>query len=355
MKGLPVTIRTARPAAARVPAAREGWPGLIWAKKIGVPADKTPSRVKELHELNPMLGFRGCRLGIVFPEITEMQCRATLKRPATSQKSGVKVEPEIMIPLVGFLPELQGETKIVHETAKKVFAEKVRRKSKYLVGTMIELLRAALVADQIAKEVQVLQLRHERPDANDAGHEPRRQWHVHPPTTRRTTSWPAIRSQTIDHGRRRRPDEDPPSRRAERPGLTSRSASAANTAANRLVKFCHKIGLNYVSAGSFRVPVARLAAVQAALAEVRRYPIGPRSATAAGRTINMGCLVDPQLDTNFLVRLLASELPFVGYAHANRAAGLRYSPAANAEFLAGAGRDAGSTLVLKSAFRRSTA
>ena len=99
------------------------------AKKIGVPADKIATRIKELHELNPMLGFRGCRLGIVFPEITEMQCRAVFEAACNVQKSGIKVEPEIMIPLVGFLPELKRRRRSSIETAKEVFREGRRSRS----------------------------------------------------------------------------------------------------------------------------------------------------------------------------------------------------------------------------------
>ena len=94
------------------------------AGKLGVKPEVIADRVKALHEFNPMLGFRGCRLGIVYPEITEMQCRAIFEAACNVHKAGIKVEPEIMIPLVGFLPELKEQAKIVHETAKKVFAEK---------------------------------------------------------------------------------------------------------------------------------------------------------------------------------------------------------------------------------------
>src|SRR5262249_6877407 len=116
-------------------------------------ADIIAERVKSLHEFNPMLGFRGCRLGIVYPEITEMQSRAIFEAACNVAKAGVKVEPEVMIPLVGFLPELKAQAKIVHDTAKKVFAEKGITVP-YLVGTMIELPRACVVADEIAKEAQ---------------------------------------------------------------------------------------------------------------------------------------------------------------------------------------------------------
>src|SRR5262249_55915393 len=100
-----------------------------------------------------MLGFRGCRLGIVYPEITEMQARAIFEAACNLAKEGVAVEPEVMIPLVGFLPELKAQANIVNKTAEKVFAEK-GVKVHYLVGTMIELPRACVVADQIAQEAQ---------------------------------------------------------------------------------------------------------------------------------------------------------------------------------------------------------
>src|SRR5439155_9053724 len=109
--------------------------------------------VKALHEFNPMLGFRGCRLGIVYPEITAMQARAIIEAACNVKKEGIDVEPEIMIPLVAFLPELKAQAKLVHDTAKQVFAEK-GVEVKYLVGTMIELPRACVVADRIATEAQ---------------------------------------------------------------------------------------------------------------------------------------------------------------------------------------------------------
>jgi len=140
------------------------------AREMGVSKQKIAERVQALHEFNPMLGFRGCRLGIVFPEITEMQARAIFEAACNVKKQGIEVEPEIMIPLVGFLTELKAQTKIVRETAAKVFAEKGVT-VKHLVGTMIELPRACIVADQIAKEPS-FQFRHQRPDANRPGHEP---------------------------------------------------------------------------------------------------------------------------------------------------------------------------------------
>ena len=118
------------------------------ADAMGVPVDVIKQRVGELHEFNPMLGFRGCRLGIVYPEITRMQARAVFEAAAQAQKEGLKPKPEVMIPLVGFKKELDLQVEIVHEVAKQVMAEK-KVKFAYSVGTMIEVPRGALTADEI--------------------------------------------------------------------------------------------------------------------------------------------------------------------------------------------------------------
>src|ERR1019366_9538796 len=110
-------------------------------------------RVKELHEFNPMLGFRGCRLGIVHSEISEMQVRAVFVAAAEDQKSGIKVKPEVMIPLVGFKKELDLQVEVVHRVAKEVMAEQ-KVKLNYMVGTMIEVPRGALTADEIAQTAE---------------------------------------------------------------------------------------------------------------------------------------------------------------------------------------------------------
>src|SRR5437016_2243956 len=123
------------------------------AQKMGVSVDKVSQRVKELHEFNPMLGFRGCRLGLVYPEISEMQARAVFEAAAEVQKKGVKVKPEIMIPLVGFKKELDLQVEVVHRVAQEVMREK-GVKLNYLVGTMIEIPRGALTADEIAGTAQ---------------------------------------------------------------------------------------------------------------------------------------------------------------------------------------------------------
>src|SRR5213079_3474335 len=123
MRGKPLTIRTIDPPLHEFlphdePAQRE------LAAQMGISFERVRDRVEALHEFNPMLGFRGCRLGIVYPEITEMQARAIFEAAADVRQAGTKVEPEVMIPLVGFLPELKAQAKIVRDTAEKVFAEK---------------------------------------------------------------------------------------------------------------------------------------------------------------------------------------------------------------------------------------
>ncbi|MBI4662913.1 MAG: pyruvate, phosphate dikinase, partial [Verrucomicrobia bacterium] len=152
LKGLPATIRTLDPPLHEFlphePAAQADL-----ANKLGVPVEKIEQRVKELHEFNPMLGLRGCRLGIAYPEITEMQTRAIIEAAAQVQKEGIPVRPEIMIVLVGFPKELQQQLEVVHRVAKQVQEEK-KTKVKYLVGTMIEIPRACLIADEIAKDAQ---------------------------------------------------------------------------------------------------------------------------------------------------------------------------------------------------------
>src|SRR5579862_1039897 len=152
LKGLPATIRFLDPPLHEF-LPHEDAAQKDLADKMGVPVERIKQRVKELHEFNPMLGFRGCRLGIVYPEISEMQSRAVFEAAADVQKSGVKVHPEIMIPLVGFKKELDLQVEVVHRVAQQVMKEK-GVKLNYLVGTMIEVPRGALTADEIAQSAE---------------------------------------------------------------------------------------------------------------------------------------------------------------------------------------------------------
>jgi pyruvate, orthophosphate dikinase len=262
MKGHPVTIRTLDPPLHEfLPHDDKGQAEV--AKELGVPKEKIAERVKSLHEFNPMLGFRGCRLGIVYPEITEMQARAIFEAACNVAKEGIKVEPEIMIPLVGFLTELKAQAKIVHDAAEKVFGEK-GTKVPYLVGTMIELPRACVVADQIAKEAQFFSFGTN--DLTQTGLGMSRDDYgsfirhymendLIPKDPFQTIDFDGIGGLMklgVEKGRATRPDL--------KIGICGEHGGEPDS-----VKFCHKIGLNYVSCSPFRVPIARLAAAQAAL------------------------------------------------------------------------------------------
>jgi pyruvate,orthophosphate dikinase len=262
MQGRPVTIRTLDPPLHEFLPHQPAQQKELSAK-IGVPADVIARRVQELHEANPMLGHRGCRLGIVYPEITQMQCRAIFEAACNVQKAGTEVKPEIMIPLVGFLSELKEQARIVHETAKKVFQEKGIQVP-YLVGTMIELPRACVVADQIAKEAQFFSfgtndltqttLGMSRDDYGSFI----RYYQEHDLVPRDpfqsidVDGVGGLLQIGVEKGRKTRPDL--------KVGICGEHGGDPDT-----VKFCHRIGLNYVSCSPFRVPIARLAAAQAAL------------------------------------------------------------------------------------------
>ena len=152
LKGLPATIRFLDPPLHEF-LPHDHAQQVELAEKLGLKSENIARRVRELHEFNPMLGHRGCRLGIVYPEISEMQARAVFEAAAEIQKKGIKVRPEIMIPLVGFPRELKLQIEIVHRIAAEV-AKTKKTKFNYLVGTMIEIPRAALVADEIARDAE---------------------------------------------------------------------------------------------------------------------------------------------------------------------------------------------------------
>ena len=233
------------------------------AKKLGVSLAAIKKRVEDLHEFNPMLGHRGCRLGVSYSEITEMQAQAIIEAALLVQKSGIEVNPEIMVPLVGFPKELELQVEVIHETAKKVFAAK-GEKVKYMVGTMIEIPRAALVADEIAKTAQFFSF-----GTNDLTQ-----------TTMgmsRDDSGSFLPNYTeldiIDANPFASVDQSGVGQLMEI-GVKKGKAGRRNIKLGicgehggdpKSVEFCHKIGLNYVSCSPFRVPTARLAAAQASV------------------------------------------------------------------------------------------
>ncbi|HEY9155285.1 MAG TPA: putative PEP-binding protein, partial [Opitutaceae bacterium] len=267
LKGFPATIRFLDPPLHEfLPHTKEQQADL--AKKLGISTDKIVNRVHELHEFNPMLGFRGCRLGIKYPEITEMQARAVFEAAADAQKQGIKTKPEIMIPLVGFKKELDLQVAIVHEVAKQVQAEK-KVKLAYSVGTMIEVPRGALTADEIAKTAEFFSfgtndltqttLGMSRDDSGSflAPYQEAEVFKKNPFASVDQTGVGQLMKIAIERGNQTRP--------GIKLGICGEHGGDPDS-----VKFCHQIGLTYVSCSPFRVPVARLAAAQAAVADLAK-------------------------------------------------------------------------------------
>ena len=266
LKGLPATIRLLDPPLHEfLPHTKEQQMDL--AKKLDIKVEFIMQRVAQLHEFNPMLGHRGCRLGIAYPEITEMQARAIFEAAADVAKKGIKVKPEVMIPLVGFAKELQLQVEVVHATAKAVMAEK-KIKFDYLVGTMIEVPRGALTADDIAGTAQFFSfgtndltqtaLGISRDDMGNflLPYTENEIFKKNPFATLDTTGVGQLMEIAVAKGRSVRPDI--------KLGICGEHGGDPDS-----VKFCHKLGLNYVSCSPYRVPVARLAAAQAAIEEKR--------------------------------------------------------------------------------------
>jgi pyruvate,orthophosphate dikinase len=267
LKGFPATIRFLDPPLHEfLPNSKEAQ--LDLAKKLNVPVERIMHRVHELHEFNPMLGFRGCRLGIKYPEITAMQARAVLEAAADATKAGFKARPEIMIPLVGFKRELDLQVALVHEVAAKVQAEK-KVKISYSVGTMIEIPRGALTADEIAHTAEFFSfgtndltqtcLGMSRDDSGSflGAYQESEIMKKNPFASIDQTGVGQLMQIAIEKGRKTRPDI--------KLGICGEHGGDPDS-----VKFCHKLGLSYVSCSPYRVPVARLAAAQAAIADGKK-------------------------------------------------------------------------------------
>jgi pyruvate,orthophosphate dikinase len=264
LKGYPATIRFLDPPLHEF-LPHEGSAQNDLAKKMGVPVEKIKQRVKELHEFNPMLGFRGCRLGIVYSEISEMQSRAVFEAAAEVQKAGIKVHPEVMIPLVGFKKELDLQVEVVHRIAQEVMKEK-GVKLNYLVGTMIEVPRGALTADEIAQTAEFFSfgtndltqtcLGMSRDDSGSfLG--PYQELEIvkkNPFATIDQAGVGQLITMAVEKGNKTRP--------GIKLGICGEHGGDPDS-----VKFCHRAGLTYVSCSPFRVPVARLAAAQAVVEE----------------------------------------------------------------------------------------
>ncbi|MDD2718684.1 MAG: pyruvate, phosphate dikinase [Candidatus Cloacimonetes bacterium] len=262
MNGFPVTVRLLDPPLHEfVP--HEEKDQIEIAKDLGIDPQTVKNKVASLHEFNPMLGHRGCRLGNTYPEITEMQARAIIEAAINVQKQGVKVLPEIMVPLIGTLAEFKMQEEIIRATADKVFKES-GSKVDYMVGTMIEIPRAALTADKIAEHAEFfsfgtndltqMTFGYSRDDAgvflpvylkkNLLKHDPFQ-----------ILDQEGV-GQLVEMGTKRG--------RSARPNLKV-GICGEHGGEPSSVEFCHRVGMNYVSCSPYRVPIARLAAAMAAI------------------------------------------------------------------------------------------
>jgi pyruvate,orthophosphate dikinase len=267
MAGLPVTIRTLDPPLHEfLPHDDEEIEAL--ATKLGVDPKKVKARVESLREANPMLGFRGCRLGILYPEITEMQARAIFKAAVKVKSEGIDVYPEVMIPLVGYVSELKLQEEIVRRVASEVFAE-AGIEVPYLVGTMIELPRAALVADEIAQVAEFFSFGTNDLTQTTLGLSRDDSGRFLPIYVEKKLI-PDDPFQTIDQrGVGQLVQIGTERGRSTRPNLKV-GICGEHGGDPASVEFFHRVGLNYVSCSPYRVPIARLAAAQAALGEAKR-------------------------------------------------------------------------------------
>jgi len=264
MKDLPTTIRTLDPPLHEfLPHTEKEIKDL--AQKMGISAEKVSTKVESLHEANPMLGHRGCRLGIVFPEITEMQAQAIFEAACDVKKKGFNVKPEIMIPLVGNVAELVLQKEVVDRVAQEVM-KKTKVKIDYMVGTMIEIPRAAITADEIGTVAEFFSfgtndltqtaLGMSRDDAGKfLGYYVENGIYDFDPFQRIDEDGVGkLMKIGVDLGRK--------ARKNLKIGICGEHGGEPNS-----VEFCHKTGLNYVSCSPYRVTVAKLAAARAAIKE----------------------------------------------------------------------------------------
>jgi pyruvate,orthophosphate dikinase len=261
MNGRPVTIRLLDPPLHEfLPKEQKDVEELAADMKVSLTI--VSQKIAKLHEVNPMLGHRGCRLGITYPEITEMQAEAIFEAAKEAAASGVEVKPEVMVPLVGKVSELKHQKEIILAVANKVLGDK--SKVKYMIGTMIEVPRAALTANMIAQEAEFfsfgtndltqMTLGYSRDDAGafipeyiEKGLIEKDPFQV----LDRNGVGQLIRM-AAERGRSVRPNL--------KLGICGEHGGEPSS-----VEFCHMAGLNYVSCSPFRVPIARLAAAQAAI------------------------------------------------------------------------------------------
>jgi pyruvate,orthophosphate dikinase len=266
MKGLPVTIRLLDPPLHEfVP--HEEVNQAEMAKEMGVPVSVIKERVAALAEFNPMLGHRGCRLGVTYPEIYSMQAQAIFQAACQLAKEGIEVIPEVMIPLVGFVGEFEAMKKVVDDAASRTM-EEYGVTIKYMVGTMIEVPRAALIADQIAEKAEFfsfgtndltqMTLGFSRDDAGTflPAYVEQQIIEKDPFQTLDQVGVGQLVQKGVELGRQARPNL--------KLGICGEHGGDPAS-----IRFCHNTGLDYVSCSPFRVPIARLAAAQANIEKPR--------------------------------------------------------------------------------------
>ncbi len=264
MNGLPVTIRLLDPPLHEFLPHDEA-NQRVMAKEMGVTYEEIKFRVDDLHEANPMMGHRGCRLGICYPVITEMQARAIIEAALNMKAKGIDVKVEIMIPLVGTVREFNAQAKVIRETAETVFAE-FGATIDYMIGTMIETPRGALVADSIAKQAEFFSFGTNDLTQMTLGFS-RDDIGKFLPRYLKDGMYEQDPFQSIDQkGVGLLVKMAVEKGRASRPGIKL-GVCGEHGGDPASVIFFHKVGLDYVSCSPFRVPIARLAAAQAAIGE----------------------------------------------------------------------------------------
>ena len=269
MKGKPVTVRLLDPplhefVGSLVEDGKATKELQQFSKKIGVPAAKIVERIEALHEFNPMLGHRGCRLGIAYPEITEMQARAILEAAAELVKKKVQVLPEIMVPLVGTKNELANQEALIRAIGEEVKKKYKLKKLDFMVGTMIEIPRAALTADKVAEVAEFFSFGTNDLTQMGFGYS-RDDIGGFLPYYLDNEILPVDPFQVLDQeGIGQLVDMAVQKGRSTRPTLKC-GICGEHGGEPSSVMFCHRVGLNYVSCSPFRVPIARFAAAQAAI------------------------------------------------------------------------------------------
>ena len=233
------------------------------AQKLGMPVARIKEKVDSLHEFNPMLGHRGCRLGITYPEITEMQARAIIEAACNLKLRGLDPKPEIMVPLVGTVKELKQQSEIIRRVAAQVFEEK-GVKVDFMVGTMIEIPRAAITADQIAEvaeffsfgtnDLTQMTFGYSRDDAGKFLPEYIRKGIL------KTDPFAVLDQEGVGRLVRMGVELGRKTNSSLKVGICGEHGGEPSS-----VIFCDLVGMNYVSCSPFRVPIARVAAAQAAI------------------------------------------------------------------------------------------